>query len=336
MKTSVAMRKAVTEKIATQVAEWGHKGLISADVQNVLVERYSVDQTLGGLLLRWLGFIAVLLLGSSALGLIGTLIGEEAIYLALPLLSGFAYALWTKGTAMAVDPSQRYAISGAILVTFSFFVGITALATLVYILDLADHNLTGPAVLLIAGGSASYTAYRYGLRWPLLIGILLVFHALGNLHRYGGGGSYYMGITDERITLVAAFAALCFGLWHERVLERTENRWAGFGHVYIVIGLLYANLSFWFLSLPRGELALVLIFAAAGIGQIVAGGRLYDGRLTGFGIVFLSINLYTRMFEGFWDEMSKGTFLLLAGAAALAIGIVFEHRARKRRFEVSE
>lgn len=330
------MRKAVAEKIATQVAEWGHKGLISADVQGVLVERYSVDQTLGRLLLRWLGFIAVFLLASSVLGLIGTLIGEAAIYLALPLLGGFAYLLWTKGTAMAVDPSQRYAISGAVLVTFSFFVGIAALATLVAILDLGGSRATAPVIMLIVGASAYYTAYRYGLRWPLLIGILLTFHAFGHMHRYGGGGSYFMGIEDERITLAVALVALFFGLWHERVLEHKENRWTGFGHVYIVFGLLYANLSFWFLSLPRGELALVLIFAAAGIVQIVAGGRLHDGRFTGFGIVFLSINLYTRMFEGFWDELSKGTFFLLAGGIALAVGIVFENRARKLRSEASE
>jgi hypothetical protein len=330
------MRKAVAEKIATQVAEWGHKGLISTEVLGVLVERYSVDQTLGRLLLRWLGFIAVLLLAGSVLGLIASLIGEAAIYVALPLLGGFAYLLWTKGTAMAVDPAQRYATSGAILVTFSFFVAIAALATLVEILDLGGSRATVPVLMLIVGASSFYTAYRYGLRWPLLIGVLLVFHALGHMHRYGGGGSYFMGIADERITLAAALVALFFGLWHERVLERTENRWTGFGHVYIVFGLLYANLSFWFLSLPRGELALVLTFAAAGIGQIVAGGRLHDGRFTGFGIVFLSINLYTRMFEGFWNEISKGTFFLLAGGIALAVGIVFEHRARKLRLEASE
>jgi len=336
MITSAAMRKAVAEKIATQVAEWGHKGLISADVHSVLVERYSVDQTLGRLLLRWLGFIAVLLLASSVLGLIGSLIGEAAIYLALPLLGGFAYLLWTKGTAMAIDPTQRYATSGAILVTFSFFVGIAALATLVEILDLDHSRATAPIVMLIVGASAFYTAYRYGLRWPLLIGILLAFHAFGLMHGYRGGGSYFMGIEDERLTLLVASIALFLGLWHERVLEYKENRLTGFGHVYIVFGLLYANLSLWFLSVPRGDLAAALIFAAAGIGQLIAGGRLHDGRFTGFGIVFLSINLYTRMFEGLWNDISKGTFFLLAGGTALAVGIVFEHRARKLRLEASE
>jgi hypothetical protein len=330
------MRKAVTEKIATEVAEWGHKGLISDAVQSVLIERYSVDKTLGHVLLRWLGFIAVLLLASSVLGLIGSFIGEAALFLAVPLFGGIAYLLWTKGTAMAVDPTQHYATSGAVLVTVSLFVGLGALASLIEILGIDFNRATTAIIMLMVSAAAFYTAYRYGLRWPLLLAILVAFHALGHMHRYGGGGSYFMGIEDERITLAVALITLFFGLWHERTLELEESRLTGFGHVYIVFGLLYANLSLWFLSLPRGDLVFVSIFAAAGIGQIVAGGRLHDSRFTGFGIVFLSLNFYTRMFEGFWDELSKGTFFLLAGGAALAIGIVFEHRARKLRLEVSE
>ena len=61
-----------------------------------------------------------------------------------------------------------------------------------------------------------------------------------------------------------------------------------------------------------------------------------DGRFTGFGIVFLAINFYTRMFESFWDELSSGMFFLLAGVAALALGMVFEHRARKLRQDVNQ
>lgn len=338
MLASVLMRKAVAEKLATQVAEWGHQGLISDAVQQVLLARYSVDQTLGRVLLRWLGFIAVLLLISSILSFIGSLIGEAGIYLSLPLLGGFAYLLWTRGTAMSVDPAQRYATSGAVLVTFSLFVGFAALAVLIQILDIDYSRFTVPVMMLTVSAAAFYTAYRYGLRWPLLIGILLVFHAFGHMHRYGGGGSYFMGIADERISLAVALVALFFGLWHERVLERNENRLNGFGHLYIIFGLLYVNLSLWFLSIGWGgaDPVFASLFAAAGIGQLVAGGRLHDGRFTGFAIVFLSINFYTLMFEGFWDEVSKGTFFLLAGGAALALGIVFEHRARKLKLEAGE
>ncbi len=72
-------------------------------------------------------------------------------------------------------------------------------------------------------------------------------------------------------------------------------------------------------------------FKTAGVAQIVMGARLHDGRFTGFGIVFLSINIYTRLFENFWDDLSKGAFFLVAGTMAMAVGISLELRARNLR-----
>jgi len=186
-----------------------------------------------------------------------------------------------------------------------------------------------PYIMLIVGAAAFFTAYRYGLRWPLTLGVLLAFHGLGNMHGYGGHGSYFLGIQGERLTFIVALTSIVFGLWHENTLENDINRReVGFGQVYIVFGLLYANLSLWFLSLPHGQLAAVLIFSAACVAQIILGGKLHDGRFIGFGVVFLSINIYTRMFENFWDELSKGAFFLISGALALVIGIGLEQRAK--------
>jgi uncharacterized membrane protein len=105
------------------------------------------------------------------------------------------------------------------------------------------------------------------------------------------------------------------------------RRCAGFGGLYLIFGLLYLNLSLWFLTLFGKPLDWILAFTAAGIAQIVAGARLRDARFTGFGIVFLAIDLYTRYFEHFWDRLSLGVFFLLAGALAMAFGYLFERRA---------
>ena len=72
----------------------------------------------------------------------------------------------------------------------------------------------------------------------------------------------------------------------------------------------------------------VLVFTLAGIAQIVAGARLHDARFTGFGIVFLAINLYTRFFEHFWDQLSAGAFFLIAGALAMLLGYAFERQSQ--------
>ena len=84
----------------------------------------------------------------------------------------------------------------------------------------------------------------------------------------------------------------------------------------------------WFLTLFGRPLDWVLIFTAAGIAQMVVGARLHDARFTGFGIVFLAIDLYTRFFEHFWDPQSAGTFFLVAGALAMLLGYAFERQAR--------
>lgn len=78
------MRKVVADKIAEQVAEWGQQGLIASDLRAVLNERYTVDATVGRLLLRWLGFLAEFLLAMSVLGFIGLVLGEAASYFASP------------------------------------------------------------------------------------------------------------------------------------------------------------------------------------------------------------------------------------------------------------
>lgn len=326
------MRKVVAEKLVNEVAEWGHSGLIDSQLQDTLNHRYDSDMTMGRVLLRWLGFVAVFLLGMSVLGFIGMAMGEAAAYFAPFILAAFAAVAWVSGVRMATDPTQRYATSGAVLVTVSFFVAFGAMALVYELADGDNWRYAVPAMMSLVAGAAMVTSYRYSLRWPLVVAVLLIFHAVGNRHGYWGHGAYFMGIRDEWLMLAVALGAVALGTWHEQSHEADENhRHVGFGHVYIIFGLLYANLSLWFLSIPGRELFLALLFAAGAVLQLVLGARLHDGRYTGFGIVFLSINIYTRMFEGFWDDMSKGTFFLLSGIIAMVAGGVFEARARKLR-----
>lgn len=324
------MRKIVAEKLSDQISDWGHRGIINNELLAVLQTRYSTDVTLGRILLRWLGFFAVYMLGMSVLGVISMALGEVTLYLAPFALAAIAYYVWAKGVKMATDTEQHYPTSGAVLVTVGLIAGFTVLILLYELLGGSGIEHLVPYMMLVVGAAAFFTAYSYGLRWPLILAVLLVFHGIGNMHSYGGHGSYFMGIQDERLTFLIALVSIVFGMWHERVPEKDINRReVGFGKVYIVFGLLYANMSLWFLSLPRGQLEEVLVFSAACVMQIVLGGRFHDGRFIGFGIVFLSINIYTRMFENFWDDLSKGAFFLVSGGIALAVGIFLEQRAKK-------
>ena len=326
------MRPIVAEKIAGQITEWGHRGLIDSALGARLQQRYQTELTLGQVLLRWLGFFALFMLGTSVLGLVGMVMGDLMMPIASVLLGVVAGAMWLKGATMAADPQQLYPMSGAVLLTTGLIGGLGAFALLYGAVGGNSHNQVFPVIMLLVAGGAFGTAYRYGLRWPLVLAMLLLFHGIGNWHAYGGHGSYFLGIRDERLTLVLGIVTIGAGLWHELAREQElSSRSVGFGHIYVVFGLIYANLSIWFLSLMGRDLSMVMAFTAACIAQIIIGARLHDGRFIGFGIVFLSINLYTRLFEGFWDELSKGTFFLLSGVIAMALGAVFEHRASQRK-----
>lgn len=323
------MRTIVSGKIAGEVSEWRHRGLIDDRLAECLAARYDVNISAGRVLLRWLGFFGLLMLCASMLGLVGMAMGELLEILAPVLLSAFAGFLWLRGAQLAADPEQRYPLSGAALLTAGIFGAQSAFMLLIINtgISLPDGGL--PVITLLFSAGAIYTAYRYGLRWPLLLGVLMIFHAIGNWHWTSGTGSYFLWIRDEPLTLTISLITLALGLWHESKVEsELSHRHVGFGQVYIVFGLLYANLCMWILSLPQGELDWVLAFTAAGIAQIVAGARLNDSRFTGFGIVFLSLSFYTRLFEWFWDEVSRGSFFLVCGVIAMLLGAVFEYRAR--------
>jgi hypothetical protein len=233
---------------------------------------------------------------------------------------------------LASNPEQRYSLSGSALLTVGL-IGIFGSFTLFFLAFGGENYQSAyPYFMLVTAAAALVTAYRYGLRWPLALGVLLLFHALGNWHGYAGHGSYVMGIRDERITGIVALVLLSLGVWHESRLERSDEcRWVGFGRLFIVFGLLYVNLSAWFLSLFPGGPGWVLALTALALAQLVAGARLRDSRFMGFGVVFLSIDLYTRFYEHFWDSLSKSLFFLLAGLAGIVAGALMELRSRQAR-----
>jgi hypothetical protein len=316
--------------MAAEAAAWRHAGVIDDKLAATLAERYAPGPGVGRGLLRGLGLLALFLLASSVLSAVGMLLQDASPTLTALMVLALGVAAWYAGVRMATAPDQRHAVTGSVLVTFGLVAGYAA-GSLLYLGSGGHrHGDVLTALMLLTALAALATAYGFGLRWPLTLGLLLLFHAIGSHHGYVGHGAYFIDIQDERSMAVVALAAAGFGVWHEGVGEAGAlRRQVGFGHLWIIFGLLYFNLCVWILSLFPGGLVWVLTFTAAGIGQIVAGAWLKDARFTGFGIVFLAIDLYTRLFEQFWDRLSAGTFLFIAGALGLVVGILLERRAAK-------
>ncbi len=320
------MRRSVQDKLIAEIHDWHRGGIIDASVSERLAARYGRRDWLGAAL-KWLGLFAVVLLGAAVLSAIAMAINDSP--LAMAVLLGAAAALSGYfGVRMATDPAQRHPVSGSILVTVALL-AVYGCMSLVYVATGGDrYGNAMPLLMLITAAAAGATAYRFMLRWPLLLGLLLLFHGVGSWHAYGGHGWYFADIHDERVMAVVALLSIALGYWHEVRLEAGAlRRHQGFGSLWLIFGLLYLNLSLWFLTIPRPTLFSVLVFTAAAIAQIVAGARFKDARFTGFGVVFLSIDMYTRLYEHFWDRLSAGTFFLLAGALGVVIGGSLEWRA---------
>ena len=326
------MRPITRDLLTREVIDWHQQGLIDRPLLEVLLPRYETRGRFLAALLKWLGLFAIFQLGLAVLSFIA--IVAQSTLLAALLLGGVGAGLWLFGVRLATDPQQRHPFSGAALVTISLMAAFGTMLLLYTATNDHDPERVVPLLLALTGVLSTVTAYRYHLRWPLLLALLLFFHGLGAWHAYGGHGAYFAHIQDERLMALVALATIALGLWHERRLEPGPLwRCTGFGGLYLIFGLLYLNLSLWFLTLPDGPLQWVLVFTAAGIAQIVVGAWLHDARFTGFGIVFLAIDLYTRYFERFWDQLSLGSFFLIGGALAMLIGYACEYRSQAHASE---
>lgn len=319
------MRSITRDVLTREVTNWHQQGLIDRPLLEVLLPRYETQGRFLAALLKWIGLFALFQLGLAVLAAIAAL--AQSALLAALMLCGIGIGLWWLGVRLATDPCRRHPFTGSVLVTASLAAAGGGFMLLNIALNGDAEGQAIPTILVLTGILSALTAYRYHLRWPLLLALLLFFHGMGAWHAYGGHGAYFAHIQDERLMAVIALVAIGLGLWHERLLESGPlRRCVGFGGLYLIFGLLYFNLSLWFLTLFGRPLDWVLLFTAAGIAQIVAGARLHDARFTGFGIVFLAIDLYTRLFEHFWDRLSAGMFFLIAGALAMILGYAFERQ----------
>jgi hypothetical protein len=328
------MREAVRNYLNVKVTDWYQQGVIGEETRALLAARYDRKGGALGTLIKWLGFFAVYLLGSCVLSFIAAMAQSKAAAAVILFLA--AGGSWYAGVSLVRRFPVPYTFTGSLLIT-------VALAALYGALFLSlDASSLGAAVTLlyVVALAAAGTAYYYRLRWPLVLALLLFFHAMGSGHAYLGHGSYGFQIVDEKTMAVVALASILVGLFHETKLEEEKfPEYEGFGHLYIIFGLVYLNCSLWFLSLrvsyfPAHGMTAVLVFTACAIAQIIAGARLKDGRLTGFGVVFLAIDIYTRFFEELWDKLSTGQFFLAAGVSAMAAGYLLERCGREASLEV--
>jgi hypothetical protein len=321
------------EALAREVADWHQRGLIGQELMTTLSARYDRRGAMLTSLLKWLGLFAVAMLGMSLVAVFGAMFQSPVLG---ALTATFAFGFW--GRKLALDKLNRHPFTASILLTAAI---ISAQSVVIlmhtpisgqYDYDFESQTQFLVTSLFITSAIGFAVAYIYRLLWPLLIALLYLFHGIGSWHQYVGSGTYVFDIQDPKAMALIAAIVAAFGIYHERFLEETTLKThSGFGRLYIIFGLLYLNTSLLILSIYPGKLEWVIALTVAALAQIVIGARLKDARFTGFGVVFLCIDMYTRFFEQFWDKLSAGLFFLVAGLIGLALGFAFESEFNKSR-----
>jgi len=144
-----------------------------------------------------------------------------------------------------------------------------------------------------------------------------------------GWGAYYLGMNYPlRFVLFGGVLTGCtLALEHHPIAHR-------FYRSTLAMGLLYLFIALWIMSIfgnygdrhsweqvKQIELFHWSIFFGAAAGWAIYHGLRHDNDITkGFGLTFLGINLYTRLFELFWNSLHKAVFFALLGVSFWYIG----------------
>lgn len=114
----------------------------------------------------------------------------------------------------------------------------------------------------------------------------------------------------SRITFVAGMVIFFTGLWGVSV----------FGN--------YSDMAAWSAVRQVQVIAYGIVFAIVAGLSFYLGIKYKDDVARDFGILFLLINLYSRYFEFFWDNMNKGVFFLVLAVSFYGVGRWLEKRKK--------
>jgi hypothetical protein len=213
-----------------------------------------------------------------------------------------------------------------------FFLGVLGIAGSIGCLGKALDNGSGHFSLLLLLATAVYGVLGVLLESKLIwvFSLLSLGGWFGAETGYvSGWGAYYLGMAYP-LRFVVFGTALTAASW----MMSRRPRFSSMYGVTRVVGLLYLFIALWILSIwgnyegydswhRAGHWELLhwsVYFGLAAAGAIYLGLRNDDGVLRGFGLTFLGINLYTRFFEFFWDDLNKAVIFGILGVTFWLIG----------------
>ena len=325
--------------IAHLIEKWNENGLISADQAKQLKESYVEDITDNGFDWQNLAFIAfffaatcvilavVLMLADEWLmELMDTILGAhdglKAVFFAI-LGAGLYYlAVWKrKQYPEKVYSNEALFLFGAIGVAFSWmYIG--------YALDTGSGYF--PMVILLTAISYCILGVYLDSKLTWLLGLLALAVWFGTETSYRSGWEpYFWGMNYP-----LRFVIFGIGLIGASQVFKKQHRLNDFAVLTYFTGLLGLFFALWLLSIfgnhgdwdvwyetaQSGMILWDILFGVAAGVAIWYGLRYHDTKTKDIGIAFLLLNLYTRYFEYFWDNLHKVVFFSILALSFWLIG----------------
>jgi uncharacterized membrane protein len=321
---------------------WLEKNLIDNELFTRLSALYPQESWDFRLIIKWALVIGAVLLGIGIILLVSLLF--NSIGFIVLVLTALSAGLYVPGFLLGGKNARRsLPRTGNALVAVACLVfGADIFTIAKWLQDMSVISGDHWSILLLVI-SIIYFLIAYLNRNPVVL--VLAFLGLatwfGSESAYASGwGSYFFGMNYPlRFALVSPLVILA-GYAQKKFIP-DMNR--GFVKIHYVMGLLYTNMALWILSIfgarnewdwtqNHAELFLFsLLWGAFSVATFILGSRFRNRAFTGFAVVFLLINLYTRFFEYFWNDWDKSVFFIVLGALSLGIGIFFERWTRRKK-----
>jgi hypothetical protein len=212
------------------------------------------------------------------------------------------------------------------------FIGVLSTAVSVLYLGRALDTGSGHFSILILLSTAIYgiLAVLFPSKLIWLFSLISLGAWFGTETGYvSGWGAYFLGMNYPlRFVLFGVVLVVV------SFILKINSKFSKFHKITYKMGLLYLFIALWLLSIfgnygnmnnwysvKRIELFhWGILFGLAAICAIVYGLKKDDSTSRSFGITFLFINLYTKYFEYFWNELHKAIFFIILAVSFWFIG----------------
>lgn len=315
------------------------EGLITAAKYDELHSQYAQQTWDFSALGRWFGIFGA----TSAAGglfILGSKLFEltlENLAIALgmfiPLCFYLAFRFGNKGLTWTRRSLELLAALALIGLTFTFG------------LIFSSGSGNWPALLLIDLLILLPLAYLLRNVLLLILTVIVFFTWFGGVTGYmSGWGAYFFGMNYPLRFLLAGLLMIGMAVIHRQAETDRLKSYEGFFKVWLSGGVFFSEMALWLMSLfgnygrifsyylqSAAELFLFnALWAGFNVALLVVGARQGLRMLRGYAMTFLLIQAYTLYFWKIARHLGPIFATFVAGAATLALVIVFEKRRREK------